>query len=74
MRTASNTLIVIIGIVTLVVLIVSLERHIRRSTTLSSMLSRHTRVAVNDALRRRLGSKVVTRLEKRNQELERMRE
>jgi hypothetical protein len=71
MRAVSNTWMVILGIVILIALIVALERHIRRSTTRSSMLSRQKRVAANDALRRRLGNKDIARVEKRKQELER---
>jgi uncharacterized membrane protein len=74
MRAASNTWIVILGIVILVALVVALERHMRRSTTRSSTLGRQTRVSANDALRRRLASRVVTQVGKQKQELERMRE
>jgi ABC-type protease/lipase transport system fused ATPase/permease subunit len=74
MRAASNTWIVILGIVILVALVVALERHIRRSTTRSSTLSRQARVSANEALRRRLESKVVTQVGKPKQELERTRE
>jgi uncharacterized membrane protein len=74
MRAVSNTGLVILGIVILIALVVALGRHIRRSTTHSSMLSRQTRVAANDALRGRLGNKDIARVEKRKQELERTRE
>jgi hypothetical protein len=72
MRAVSNTWMVILGIVILIAWIVALERHIRRSTT--RMLSRQTRVAANNALRRRLGNKDVARVGKRKQELERTQE
>lgn len=71
MRTASNTLIVILGIVILVALVVFIELRIRQSTTHSLGHLRQTRLAANDALRKRLKSKVVTGVEKRTQELER---
>ena len=74
MRAASNTLVVILGIVILVALVVALERHIRRSTTRSSTLSRQARVSANEALRRRHEIKVVTQVGKPKQELERTRE
>jgi cell division protein FtsL len=74
MCTASNTLLVILGIVLLVALVVVLEWHTRRSTIRSLARLRRTRVAANDALRRRLESKVVAGVEKRTQELERTRE
>jgi hypothetical protein len=72
MRAVSNTWMVILGIVILIAWIVALERHTRRSTT--RMLSRQTRVAANNALRRRLGNKDVARVGKRKQELERTQE
>jgi hypothetical protein len=72
MRAVPNTWMVILGIVILIAWIVALERHIRRSTT--RMLSRQTRVAANDALRRRLGNKDVARVGKQKQELERTQE
>lgn len=74
MRAASNTSIVILGIVILVALVVALERHMRRSTTRSSTLGSKKRVVANDALRRRLASRVVTQVGKQKQELERMQE
>jgi sensor domain CHASE-containing protein len=71
MRAVSNTFIAILGIVILVALVVYLELHIRRSTIHSLARLRQTRLAANDALRRRLASKLVTGVEKRTQELER---
>lgn len=71
MRTASNTLIVVLGIALVVALVVFLAWHIRRSAIHSAARGRRTRLAANDALRRRLESKVATGVEKRTQELER---
>jgi uncharacterized membrane protein len=61
MRVVSSTLIVILGAVILVSLVVFLELHIRRSTIHSLARLRQTRLAANDALRRRLASKVCHR-------------
>jgi hypothetical protein len=74
MHAASNILIVIPGIVSVVALVVALERHLRRLRTRSSTLGRRTRVAANDALRTRLASKVVRQVGKQKQELERIQE
>jgi hypothetical protein len=74
MHAASNTLIVILGMVIAVALVITLERHKRRLRTRSSTLGRRTRVAANDALRSRLASKVVRQVGKQKQELERMQE
>jgi hypothetical protein len=74
MRAVSSTVIVILVAMTLVALVVFLALHIRRSTIHSLARLRQTRLAANDALRRRLKNKVVTGVEKRTQELERTRE
>lgn len=59
MRAAFNSWLVVLGIVILAILVVALERQIRRSTTHSSTSHRQARVAANDALRRRLASRFV---------------
>jgi len=71
MRTASNTLIVVSGIALVVALVVFLAWHIRRSAIHSAGGGRRTRLAANEALRRRLETKVLTGVGKRTQELER---
>lgn len=74
MRTAFNPWIAVLGIVILAVLVVALERHMRRSMTHSSIWHRHARVAANDALRSRLASRFVMQVGEQKQGLERMRE
>ncbi len=74
MRAVSSTSVVIVGTVILIALVVVVERHIRRSSTRPSLLSRQTRLGANDALRRRLASKVVTEVGKQKQEIERMQQ
>src|ERR1700675_1399675 len=54
MRPASNTLIVILGIVSLIALVVFLKLHIRWSAIHSLGRLCQTRLAANHALRRRL--------------------
>jgi hypothetical protein len=59
MRAAFNSWLVALGIVILAILVVALERQIRRSTTHSSTSRRQARVAANDSLRRRLAGRFV---------------
>jgi uncharacterized membrane protein len=74
MREAFNSWLAVLGIVILAVLIVALERQVRRATNHSSMSHRQARLAANDALRKRLASKFVVHVAERKQELERIRE
>jgi hypothetical protein len=74
MRTAFNSWLVVLGIVILAILVVSLERHLRRSTAHSSMSGRHARVTANDALRRRLAGKFDAQVVEAKQRLEKIRE
>jgi hypothetical protein len=74
MRDVFNSWLAVLGIVVLAVLIVAVERQVRRSSAHSSMPHRQARVAANEALRRRLASKFVVPVVERKQELERIRE
>jgi hypothetical protein len=71
MHAASNTVTVTLGIVLLVALVVFLGWHIGRSTIGPSACGHGTRLAANDALRRRLQSKFPAGVRKRTHELER---
>jgi hypothetical protein len=74
MREVFNSWLAVLGIVVLAVLIVALERQVRRSWAHFSMSRRQARVVANEALRRRLASKFVVPVGERKQELERIRE
>ncbi len=74
MREAFNSWLAVLGIVVLAILIVALERQVRRSTNHASMSHRQARLAANDALRKRLASKFVVQVGEQKKELERMRD
>jgi hypothetical protein len=61
MSVSLNSLIVILGIALLAALVAFLELHVRRSRIQSLARGRRTRVAANEALRRRLERKASRR-------------
>ena len=61
MNVSLNSLIVILGIALLAALVAFLELHVRRSRIQSLARRRRTRVAANEALRRRLERKASRR-------------
>jgi hypothetical protein len=72
MRTVFNSWIAVLGIVILAVLVVALERHVRRSTNHFSVWHRQARVTANDALRRTLSSRFVVQVGEQKQGLEKI--
>lgn len=59
MRDVFNSWLAVLGIVTLAILIVAIERQVRRSTNHNPMSHRQARLAANGSLRNRLASKFV---------------